>query len=215
LIRTTAIVEPPHFLHFVPDLSMDGDIAEAKRRLRGNILAWRAALSDAERQAAAQSLLETFLRARPVEAPAVVSGFWPIKDEIDIRPLMTELFSQGCQLALPVVLGRGKPLRFRSWRPGERLEQGVFGTLQPPAEGEVAVEPDVLIVPLLACDRDGWRLGYGGGFYDRTLAGLRTRRRVTAIGVCFDGQCVDAVPHHGGDQRLDWLLTERRACAFV
>jgi len=194
---------------------MDGDIAEAKRRLRGDILAWRAALSDAERQAAAQGLLRTFLRERPVEVPCIVSGFWPIKDEIDIRPLMTALADQGYRLALPVVLGRGQPLRFRTWRPGEALEKGVFGTLQPPAEGEVAVEPDVLIVPLLACDRDGWRLGYGGGFYDRTLAGLRARRRVTAIGVCFDGQVVDAVPHDGDDQRLDWLLTERRACAFV
>lgn len=194
---------------------MDGDITEAKRRLRGDILAWRATLSDAERQAAARSLLKTFLRERPVESPAVVSGFWPIKDEIDIRPLMSELFSQGCQLALPVVLGRGQPLRFRAWRPGEPLEKGVFGTLQPPAEGEVAVEPDTLIVPLLACDPDGWRLGYGGGFYDRTLAGLRARHRVTAIGVCFEGQCVDAVPHGPDDQRLDWLLTERRACAFV
>jgi 5-formyltetrahydrofolate cyclo-ligase len=194
---------------------MDCDIAEAKRKLRGDILAWRAALSDAERHAAAQDLHKTFLRERPVEAPCVVSGFWPIKDEIDIRPLMTELFNQGCQLALPVVVGRGQPLRFRAWRPGEPLEKGVFGTLQPPAEGEVPVEPDALIVPLLACDPGGWRLGYGGGFYDRTLAGLRERRNVTAIGVAFDGQCVPDVPHGPDDQRLDWLLTERRACAFV
>jgi 5-formyltetrahydrofolate cyclo-ligase len=194
---------------------MDDTIAEAKRRLRGDILAWRAALSDTERQTAAQGLLKTFLGEHPVWAPRTVSGFWPIKDEIDIRPLMTALADQGCRLALPVVLGRGQPLRFRVWRPGEPLEKGVFGTLQPPAEGEVAVEPDALIVPLLACDADGWRLGYGGGFYDRTLAGLRERRRVTAIGVCFDGQCVNAVPHDRGDQRLDWLLTERRACAFV
>ena len=194
---------------------MDSDIAEAKRKLRGDILAWRATLSDAERQAAAQSLLKIFLRERPVEAPCVISGFWPIKDEIDIRPLMTELFNQGCQLALPVVPGRGQPLRFRAWRPGEPLEKGVFGTLQPPAEGEAPVEPDSLIVPLLACDLEGWRLGYGGGFYDRTLAGLRARRSVTAIGVAFDGQCVANVPHGPDDRRLDWLLTERRACAFV
>jgi 5-formyltetrahydrofolate cyclo-ligase len=194
---------------------MDDISAEAKRRLRGDILAWRAALSDTERQAAVQGLSETFLRERPVEARCIVSGFWPIKDEIDIRPLMSVLADQGCQLALPVVLGRGQPLRFRAWHLGEALEKGVFGTLQPSAEGEAAVEPDVLIVPLLACDFDGWRLGYGGGFYDRTLASLRARRRVTAIGVCFDGQCVDAVPHDRDDQRLDWLLTERRACAFA
>lgn len=81
--------------------------------------------------------------------------------------------------------------------------------------GEVAIEPDALIVPLLACDPDGWRLGYGGGFYDRTLADLRARRGVTAIGVCFDGQRVDAVLHGPDDRPLDWLLTQRRACAFV
>ena len=86
---------------------------------------------------------------------------------------------------------------------------------KPPAEGEVAVEPDALIVPLLACDPDGWRLGYGGGFYDRTLAGLRARRRVTAVGVGFDAQLVPEVPHGPDDQQLDWLLTDRRACAFV
>jgi 5-formyltetrahydrofolate cyclo-ligase len=194
---------------------MDDTIAEAKRRLRGDILAWRAALSDAERQAAAQSLLRTFLRERPVEAPCTVSGFWPIKDEIDIRPLMTALADHGCRLALPVVLGRGQPLRFRAWCLGEPLEKGVFGTLQPSAEGEVAVEPDALIVPLLACDRDGWRLGYGGGFYDRTLKGLRARRKVTAVGVGFSGQLVADVPHGPDDQRLDWLLTDKRACAFV
>jgi 5-formyltetrahydrofolate cyclo-ligase len=187
---------------------------DAKRTLRSAMLAWRAELREDERRAAAGGLLETMRRERPIEAPAVVSGFWPIKDEIDIRPLMIELFNQGCQLALPVVQGRGQPLLFRAWRPGDPLEAGVFGTLQPSARRET-LEPDALIVPLLACDEEGWRLGYGGGFYDRTLAGLRARRRVTAIGVGFDAQLVPEVPHGPGDQRLDWLLTDRRACAFV
>ncbi len=80
---------------------------------------------------------------------------------------------------------------------------------------DLLVEPDALLVPLLACDREGWRLGYGGGFYDRTLAGLRARKPVTAVGVAFDVQVVDAVPHGIDDQRLDWLLTDRRASAFV
>ena len=90
----------------------------------------------------------------------------------------------------------------------------MFGTLQPSAQCEI-VEPDALLVPLLACDSEGWRLGYGGGFYDRTLEDLRKRRRVTAIGVGFDLQLVPKVPHGADDQRLDWLLTDRRACAFV
>jgi 5-formyltetrahydrofolate cyclo-ligase len=189
-------------------------LSDDKRLLRSAMLAWRGSLSDEERCAASDGLLETFQSERPFETPAVVSGFWPIKDEIDIRPLLIELFKGGCQLALPVVQGRGQPLLFRAWRPGDPLEAGVFGTLQPAAR-RATLEPDALIVPLLACDEEGWRLGYGGGFYDRTLTGLRTRRPVTAVGVGFNAQLVPSVPHGADDQRLDWLLTDKRACAFV
>jgi 5-formyltetrahydrofolate cyclo-ligase len=202
------MVEPPHFA------SSDMTLVDDKRTLRSAMLAWRAALAEDERRAAAEGLLATLRREMPFETPAVVSGFWPIKDEIDIRPLLIELFNVGCQLALPVVQGRGKPLLFRAWRPGDPLEAGVFGTLQPSARRET-LEPDALIVPLLACDEEGWRLGYGGGFYDRTLGGLRARRNVTAVGVGFNAQLVPEVPHGPDDQRLDWLLTDKRACAFV
>jgi 5-formyltetrahydrofolate cyclo-ligase len=189
-------------------------LIDEKRTLRSAMLAWRAGLDEAERRAAAQGLLETLRRERPIATPAVVSGFWPMKEELDIRPLLVELSNEGCQLALPVVVGKGQPLIFRAWRPGDPLEPGVFGTLHPPARREV-VEPDALIVPLLACDELGWRLGYGGGFYDRTLLGLRQRKTITAVGVGFDEQFVPEVPHGPADQRLDWLLTDKRACAFV
>ncbi len=190
------------------------DLINEKRTLRSAMLAWRSGLGEAERRAAADGLLATLRRERPITTPAVVSGFWPIKEEIDIRPLMIEFANQGCQLALPVVQGKGKPLLFRAWRPGDPLEAGVFGTLQPSAKREV-VEPDALIVPMLACDEEGWRLGYGGGFYDRTLAGLRAKKAVTAVGVGFNDQLVPEVPHGASDERLDWLLTDKRACAFV
>ena len=189
-------------------------LIDDKRTLRSAMLAWRGGLDEAERRAAADGLLATWRRERPVEAPAIVSGFWPIKDELDVRPLLVDLINRGCQVVLPVVQGKGQPLVFRAWRPGDALEAGVFNTLQPSTKRET-LDPQVLIVPLLACDREGWRLGYGGGFYDRTLAGLRAGRRVTAIGVGFDAQLVDDVPHGAGDERLDWLLTDRRACAFV
>ncbi len=189
-------------------------LTDSKRALREAMLARRQALGDDERLTAADNLLNSFLLERPIELPAVVSGFWPIKDEIDIRPLMAALFDEGCQMALPVVQGRGQRLLFRAWSPGDPLEAGVFGTLQPSAHCEV-LEPDALLVPLLACDGEGWRLGFGGGFYDRTLDDLRKRRQVTAIGVGFDLQLVPEVPHGADDQRLDWLLTDRRACAFV
>lgn len=190
------------------------NLIDDKRTLRSAMLAWRSGLEEAERRAAADGLLATLRRERPIRTPAVVSGFWPIKEEIDIRPLLIELSNEGCQLALPVVQGKGLPLIFRAWRPGDPLEAGVFGTLQPSAKREV-MEPDALIVPLLACDEEGWRLGYGGGFYDRTLAGLRAKKTVTAVGVGFNDQLVPEVPHGPSDQRLDWLLTDKRACAFV
>ena len=174
----------------------------------------RRALGESERRVAAEALVEMFRAERPFASAGVVTGFWPINEEIDIRPLMRELGAAGCQLALPVVQGKGKPLLFRAWSAGDFLEAGVFGTLQPSAD-RPAVEPDALLVPLLACDREGWRLGYGGGFYDRTLQGLRAQRKVTAVGVAFNVQLVPAVPRGPDDQRLDWLLTESRACAFV
>lgn len=189
-------------------------LIERKRALRAAMQIRRRGLGTGERRAAAAGLLEIFELERPAELPAVVSGFWPIQDEIDIRPVMAHLHGQGCRLALPVVHGRGQRLSFRAWQPGDPLESGVFGTLQPSAGCET-LEPDVLLVPLLACDEEGWRLGYGGGYYDRTLEDLRRRRTVTAIGVGFDLQLVPEVPHGADDQRLDWLLTDRRACAFV
>ncbi len=179
------------------------------------MLAWRAGLGEEERHAAAQGLLDSFRRERPFETPAIVSGFWPMAEELDIRPLMIELHNEGCQLCLPVVVAKRQPLVFRAWRPGDALEQGVFGTLHPSPKRE-AIEPDALIVPLLACDKDGYRLGYGGGFYDRTLRGLRQRKRIVAMGVAFDAQLLsEQVPHGPDDERLDWLLTDKRACAFV
>ena len=187
---------------------------DAKRTLRSAMLAWRRDLDDKARRAAAQGLIATLRAETPFEIPSTVSGFWPIKDEIDIHPLMAHLRGAGCRLALPVVHGRGQRLSFRAWQPGDPLESGVFGTLQPLAGCET-LEPDILLVPLLACDSEGWRLGYGGGYYDRTLEDLRRRRKVTAIGVGFDLQFIPDVPHGAGDQRLDWLLTDRRACAFV
>jgi len=189
-------------------------LIDDKRILRGTMLAWRGGLDEEERRAAAAGLVETWRLERPVETPAVVSGFWPMAEELDIRPLMIELHNQGCQLALPVVVAKRQPLVFRAWRPGDPLEAGVFGTLHPSPKREV-VEPDALIVPLLACDEEGWRLGYGGGFYDRTLEALRAKKIVTAVGVGFNAQLLPEVPHGPSDQKLDWLLTDKRACAFV
>jgi 5-formyltetrahydrofolate cyclo-ligase len=109
-------------------------------------------------------------------------------------------------LALPVVAGKGKPLLFRAWTPGDAMDKGVWDIPQPKPDRS-AVEPDILLVPLMAFDVHGRRLGYGGGFYDRTLARLRALKPVIAVGLAYDEQRIDAVPHLDYDQKLDWVLT--------
>lgn len=145
---------------------------------------------------------------------AVISGFWPLDDEIDTVPLLTALHERGHPICLPVMLGPGQPLSFRAWAPGDTLVPAGFGTREP-AEDKAEREPRVLIVPLLAFDRAGFRLGYGGGFYDRTLQKLRAGGEALAVGVGYAGQLCDAVPRDAYDQRLDWIVTERESIAFA
>ena len=101
--------------------------------------------------------------------------------------------------------GKGKPLIFRAWTPGDAMDRAVWGIAEPKPD-KPNWEPDILLVPLLAFDGSGWRLGYGGGFYDRTLRGLRARKPIVAVGLAYDEQHVDAVPHLDYDERLDWVL---------
>ncbi len=141
----------------------------------------------------------------------VISGYWPIRDEIDPRPLLDSLAARGHALALPVVGPPDAPLVFRAWTKGDTLLPGPFGTRTPSAEAR-ELTPRVVIVPLLAFDAAGYRLGYGGGYYDRTLAGLRRGPgAVLAIGVAYPDQRVDAVPRAPYDERLDWVVTETAA----
>ncbi|OAN45644.1 5-formyltetrahydrofolate cyclo-ligase [Paramagnetospirillum marisnigri] len=139
---------------------------------------------------------------------AVVAGYWPLADEIDPRPLMRALAARGHPLALPVVVGRETPLEFRSWSPDDPLDAGPHGTRHPPTSAE-RVTPDVVLVPLLCFDAKGFRLGYGGGYYDRTLAALRRARPVLAVGLAFAAQRVEAVPAEAWDQGLDKIATEQ------
>jgi 5-formyltetrahydrofolate cyclo-ligase len=139
-------------------------------------------------------------------APAVVSGFLAIGDEIDPTPLMRRLLGEGYRLCLPVMEGKGRPLVFRAWAPGEPLAETTWGIREPLPEAPV-LDPDIVLGPLLAFDAAGYRLGYGGGFYDRTLARLRALKPIVSIGIAFDEQRVDAVPHVDYDERLDWVLT--------
>ena len=182
-------------------------IAAAKSDLRAVALARRNALPVAERMAAAEAIAS---RAFPVAVASntIVSGYMPMGSELDPRPLMRKLADAGARLALPVVVGRGVPLLMRAYAFGEALVKGVWNIRVPPLEAP-EVEPDVLLVPLLAFDRNGDRLGYGAGYYDMTIAALRAKKRVIAVGIAFAAQEVDAVPTTPRDARLDLVLTEQ------
>ena len=146
--------------------------------------------------------------AKPMAGFNCVSAFHPFRSEIDTRPLLGRLAGDGWTTALPVVLGAGKPLLFRRWLPGEPLVKDAMD-IEIPRLGSPEVEPDVLIIPLLAFDRKGYRLGYGGGFYDRTLAVLRAKKKIIAIGAGYAEQEVENVPYESYDQKLDFVMTER------
>lgn len=139
-----------------------------------------------------------------------VSCFSPMADELDPVALFNKLEADGHPLALPVMQGKGRPLLMRRWVIGDKLIAGTWGIKEPGPEAPEVV-PEIVLVPLLAFDRQGFRLGYGGGYYDRTLESLRRGNpKLLAIGLAFDEQEVDAVPHGSHDQRLDWVLTPGR-----
>jgi 5-formyltetrahydrofolate cyclo-ligase len=181
-------------------------IQSAKAELRREALARRDALPPEQRAAAAQIIAA---RSFPVDVPAgaVVSAFSAMKSEINPVPLMRRLSDAGARLALPVVAGRGRPLIMRSWAFGEPLGSGVWGIREPKPEAP-EVDPDILIVPLAAFDRQGNRIGYGAGYYDMTINRLRGLKPVLALGLAFAAQEVPAVPYTARDARLDLVLTE-------
>ena len=182
-------------------------IEEAKAELRREARARRDALPADMRAAAAHAIA-----ARPfpisLTLKAIVSGFMPIGNEINPIPLMGNLAALGAQLALPAIAGRGKPLTMRAFAFGQRLITGTWGIREPAPEA-TEVFPDVLLVPLLAFDRSGHRIGYGAGYYDLTIAALRARKAITACGLAFAAQEIANVPTTPRDVRLDLVLTER------
>ena len=186
--------------------------APSKGDLRIAALARRDALSDERRVAAAEAIAKRGLPLA-IKPGAIVSGYSPIRGEIDPAPLMRHLAGLGARLALPVVLARGKSLAFRAWSPDDRLMLGPLGIPEPsPAAAEVI--PDIMLVPLAAFDRAGHRIGYGAGHYDVTLAHLRKVKTVTAIGVAFAVQEIKAVPTQPHDVALDYVLTEKKVFDF-
>ncbi len=184
----------PHF-----DFMSDDDLAAAKKAARREALARRVALDPNDGHALGARLMA----GMPPPTGAAVAGFWPMGAEIDIRPLLVALHERGHTVLLPETPPRGNPLIFRQWQPDMPMVRERFGTLRP--TGAVAT-PDWLLVPLLAFDRAGRRLGYGGGYYDRTLAALPL---AVAVGIAWAAQEVAQVPAGPLDARLHAIVTER------
>ncbi len=181
---------------------------DPKTNLRTQALARRGLVTAGEAKAFAKRLAEIGAGLVAEHRASVVSGFWPIKDEVSTLPLLERLAGQGIATALPVMVGRDKPLTFRAWKPGEPLAEVQMKIMEPPPEAP-EVLPDLLFVPLAAFDRKGGRLGYGAGYYDRTLAKLRGLKRIVAVGVAFEVQELQDLPQEPHDEPLDYVLTER------
>lgn len=183
---------------------------QAKRTIRAEVLARRRAAHAERALTAGHRVADRFLGVVPCRSGQVVAGYWPMGEEIDPRPLISNLATLGCVIALPVVIEKAQALVFRRWLAGMVLEPGFHGTMHPPASSPLVV-PDIVVAPMVAFDCHGRRLGYGGGYYDRTLAALRSSHSVLAVGIAYAAQEVPVVPHDGHDQRMDWIVTEDAA----
>ncbi len=183
-------------------------LSDSKAALRAQALARRGLVTAAEAQAFAGRLTEIGSGLTAEYHAETVSGFWPIKSEVSTLPLLEALAGRGLVTALPVMTGRDQALTFRAWKPGEALVEVQMKIKEPPPDAP-EVLPDLLFVPLAGFDRKGGRLGYGAGYYDRTLAKLRALKKITAVGIAFGVQELLEIPQEPHDEPLDYVLTER------
>lgn len=184
---------------------IDAAIEEAKAGLRAMAHKRRAAIYSDARVEAAKSAAQHFLASAALRPGEIIAAYWPIRDELDCKPVLTRLVDSGQPVCLPVVRGDDQPLELRLWEEGAPLYPSGFGTLAPPEDAPLVV-PDVILMPLLGFDKAGTRLGYGGGYYDRTLAALERKPRL--IGYAFACQELDRVPREAHDVPLDAVVTE-------
>lgn len=182
------------------------DVTQAKAAARKFGFSVRAAAHSSASPTTADELAQHVLAALAHRAPCSISAYLPIRSEIDPRPAMVALHDLGHRLCLPVIQGEGQALRFRAWHPGCKVINGPFGVAVP-ASG-AWLEPDILLCPLVAFDAAFYRMGYGGGYYDRSLQALRAARPVLAIGLGYAAQRSDSLPHDAHDQPLDGVATE-------
>jgi 5-formyltetrahydrofolate cyclo-ligase len=184
---------------------VDEMIEDAKAALRSQARAARASLDSGERADAAAAVASHFFDSIVLEPSDVVAAYWRIRDEVDCQPILVRLMDAGQTVVLPVVLGADEPLELRVWEQGASLYEAGFGTLAP-SELAPKADPDIILIPLLGFDRLGTRLGYGGGYYDRTLASLKKRPKL--IGLAYAAQEFDRIPRAAHDVPLDMVITE-------
>lgn len=184
-------------------LTVPPDLVERRRAWRRDLLARRAALPASDREAADRRLTAQ-LSARLAAITGVLGFYWPIQSEFDVRPIVTAWLAGGPErrAALPVVVGRSAPMRFREWTPDTPMKEAGFGTSVPDAGDWL--EPDVLVVPVVGFDAADYRLGYGGGYYDRTLAALPRRPRTIGLGYGFAR--LPSIEPQSFDLKLDEIL---------
>lgn len=207
-------------------ITADPDLDRRKASLRAKLKARRAeaaqANDGANGAAIAALAVERFMAAIPVGVGQIVAGYWPMDDELDPRPLLIQLQRKGAMIVLPAVQQGSRLLQFRLCDDlAELPPAGAYG-IPAPAATATALVPDILLVPLVGFDRDGYRLGMGGGYYDATLQGLRAPsekngvdKKILAVGYAFAVQQVAELPHAAHDERLDWAVTERGAVRFA
>lgn len=184
---------------------VDENIEETKAALRSQAHRTRAALPQADRGDAAAAVAAHFFNDIALVPTDVVAVYWRIRDELDCQPILVRLMDSNQTVVLPVVMGDDLPLDLRVWEQGAALEEAGFGTLAP-SDFAPRAEPDVVLMPLLGFDKHGTRLGYGGGYYDRTLAHMNKRPKL--IGLAFAAQELDAIPREEHDVPLDAIITE-------
>jgi len=203
---------PPCLMHEVDPAHMGMESPQAisivqwREQERKRLISARQGIPIAERTARTDAIVSALDQLLPNVRGETISLYWPFRGEPDLRSWMNTLIARGADCALPVVLAKAKPLGFRSWRAGEALERGVWG-IPIPTEGR-DVQPTIVIAPLVGFDESGYRLGYGGGYYDRTLAVLQPKPFV--IGVGFEQQRMESIRPQWHDIAMDAIVTEGR-----
>jgi len=210
--RYRGFASPPCFAHELDggcgqaaavDAETRRDVMRWRRAERQRLYRLRESMTSLQRRRAQQKVAAALDRLLAEHSPTRVAAYWPIRGELDLRPWMRRQAIAGVEVALPVITGDGQPLKFARWQPGERLARGRWGIAEPAACAWL--EPQMLIVPLLGVDSENFRLGNGGGYFDRTLAAASPRPM--AVGVGFDGARIDTIYPLPHDIALDVIVT--------